>query len=174
MGFFFYETTAIKSISGDSARELEQPSSFAVKMILGTCVYDYIECLKRQVLILYLFSSCFSPSCLFIAWCTSFTVSLNKSPHILHLLNLADSGWLWLILADSGWLWLTPTDCGGQPESARVSQSHQKSSSRSESARVSQILPESAGVLDTFWVLAGFLGPLGAPREYVFGKTGAK
>ena len=72
----------------------------------------------------------------------------------------ADTGWLRLTTADSGWLWLTLTDSQSQLESARVIKSHPVSS---ESAKVSQILPESERVLDRFWALADYLGPLGGP-----------
>ena len=87
----------------------------------------------------------------------------------------ADYGQHWWTLADSGWLWLTITDSGGQPESARVSQSHQKSSRVDQSQPVSARFCQSQqkfyigfGLLLTFW------GPWGAPKEFVFGKTGAK
>ena len=76
--------------------------------------------------------------------------------------TLADSGWTWLTLADSGWLWLTLADYGGQPESARVIQSHQKSSkvgqSQPESARICQSQQEfllGFGLLLTFWAPRG-------------------
>ena len=59
-------------------------------------------------------------------------------------------------------------DSQSQPESSKFIQS------RSESARVSQILQESERVLDRFWTLTDFWGPLGAHKELVFGKTGAK
>ena len=52
---------------------------------------------------------------------------------------------------------MTLADSGCPPESVRVSQSHP------ESARVSQNLPESAMVLDRFWAIDDFLGPLGGP-----------
>ena len=69
----------------------------------------------------------------------------------------SDTGWLWLTLADSNRLWRTARVSQSQPESSKVIQS------RSDSVRVSQIVPESTWVLDRFLALADFLGPLGGP-----------